>query len=240
MRYAERLTWISQQRRELLKVRILLSKQKKKQYAISRRRRNILFVCCLLFVFALISADHLYYSTTQYISTAEPTAASDLRKYHCKTFKVINIVDGDTIDIDVADYQSGHTRIRFWGLDTPETKNTKTGIMYFGPQASEFTTQKVLGQNVKVILDPDRPNRCKYKRLLAYIQLEDQTILNELLISQGFAYVDLRFDFAYKNKYRQLQALAISQKRGLWKEVNRQQLPQWLQKMQPNLLKTKD
>ena len=217
-----------------------MSKQKKKQYAMSRRRRNIIFVCCLLFVFVLIRTDHLRYSITHPIAKAEPSADSDLKKYHLKTFKVINVVDGDTIDIDIADYQSEHTRIRLWGVDTPETKNTKTGIMYFGPQASEFTTQKVLDQNVTILLDPTRSNRCKYKRLLAYVQLQDETILNELLVSQGFAYMDFRFDFAYKNKYRQLQALAISQKRGLWKQVERQQLPQWLQNMQPELLKTKE
>jgi len=213
-----------------------LSGQKKKRYAMSRRRRNIIFVCCLLFIFALISSDHLHYSITHSRSKTEPSASNDFKKYHLKTFKVINVVDGDTIDIDITDYQNDHTRIRLWGVDTPETKNTKTGIMYFGPQASEFTIQKTLGQNVILLLDPTRPNRGKYKRLLAYVQLQDETILNELLISQGFAYMDLRFDFAYKNKYRQLQALAISQKRGLWKQVKRQQLPQWLQKMQPDLL----
>ena len=217
-----------------------MSKQKKKQYAMSRRRRNIIFVCCLLFVFVLIRTDHLRYSTTHPIAKAEPSADSDLKKYHCKIFKVTNVVDGDTIDIDIADYQNDHTRIRLWGLDTPEIKNPKTGIMYFGPEASEFTNQKVLDQNVTILLDPSRPNRDKYKRLLAYVQLQDETILNELLVSQGFAYMDFRFDFAYKNKYRQLQALAMSQKRGLWKQVERQQLPQWLQRMQPELLKTKE
>jgi len=234
------LTWINQQKRELLKAKILLSRQKRKQYAMSRRRRNIIFVCCLLFVFGLISSDRIYYSVTNSPSKVEPTTNYDLKKYHRNTFKVINVVDGDTIDIDIADYKSERTRIRLWGLDTPETKNQKTGIMYFGPQASEFTTQKTLGQNVTILLDPTRSNRDKYKRLLAYIQLPDETILNELLISQGFAYMDTRFDFSYKNKYKQLQALAISQKRGLWKEVKREQLPQWLQRMQPDLLKNKN
>jgi len=213
-----------------------LSGQKKKRYAMSRRRRNIIFVCCLLFIFVLISSDHLHYSITHSLSKTEPSASNDFKKYHRKSFKVINVVDGDTIDIDIADYQSDHTRIRLWGVDTPETKNTKTGIMYFGHEASEFTTQKTLGQNVIILLDPTRSNRGKYKRLLAYVQLQDETILNELLISQGFGYMDLRFDFAYKNKYKQLQALAMSQKRGLWKQAKRQQLPQWLQKMQPDLL----
>jgi len=216
-----------------------LSKQKKKRYAMSRRRRNIIFVCCLLFIFGLIGTDQLRYSIRHSASKAEPSASSDFRKYHCKTFKVINVVDGDTIDIDVADYQSDRTRVRLWGVDTPETKNPKTGVMYFGPEASEFTTQKALGQNVIILLDPTRSNRGKYKRLLAYVQLQDETILNELLISQGFGYTDTRFDCCYKNKYRQLQALAIGQKRGLWEQVKRQELPGWLQKMQPELLKTK-
>jgi micrococcal nuclease len=165
--------------------------------------------------------------------------AQDFQKYHAKTFKVINVVDGDTIDLGIPDGQDQHTRIRLLGVDTPETKSEEFDIMYFGPEAAEFTDRETLGKEVVVYLDEANHTRDKYDRLLAYIQLPEGDFLNEKLLSQGFAYADLRFDHSFYNKYHQLQASARSLKRGLWKEVSREQLPQWLQREKPNLLQEK-
>ena len=43
-------------------------------------------------------------------------------------------------------------------------------------------------------------------RLLAYIELPDGRFLNEELLSEGFAYADLRFRHSYYQKYQQLEA----------------------------------
>jgi micrococcal nuclease len=158
--------------------------------------------------------------------------AHDFQKYHAKTFKVINVVDGDTIDLGIPDGQDQHTRIRLWGVDTPE--------MYFGPEAGEFTDRETLGKEVVVYLDEANHTRDKYDRLLAYVQLPEGDFLNEKLLSQGFAYADLRFDHSFYNKYQQLQASARSLKRGLWKKVSREQLPEWLQREKPTLLLTSE
>ncbi len=166
--------------------------------------------------------------------------AHDFQKYHAKTFKVINVVDGDTIDLGIPDGQDQHTRIRLWGVDTPETKSEEFGVMYFGPEAGEFTDRETLGKEVVVYLDEANHTRDKYDRLLAYVQLPEGDFLNEKLLSQGFAYADLRFDHSFYNKYQQLQASARSLKRGLWKKVSREQLPEWLQREKPTLLLTSE
>jgi micrococcal nuclease len=111
--------------------------------------------------------------------------------------------------------------------------------MYFGPQAADFTTEMTLNKKVTIYLDKNRPTRGKYGRLLAYIELSDGTFLNESLLSEGFAYADLRFRHDFYNKYKTLQAVARQQDKGLWQKVTREQLPQWLQREQPNLLKKK-
>jgi micrococcal nuclease len=161
--------------------------------------------------------------------------ANDLEKYHAGTFTVVNVVDGDTIDIDIPDGQYEHTRIRLWGIDTPETKNPKVGVMYFGPEAAEFATELTLRKNVTVYLE-EHSTRGKYGRLLAYVQLPDKRFLNEVLLTEGFAYADLRFRHSLYNRYKQLDASARSLKKGLWENVTREQLPEWLQRMKPNLL----
>jgi len=162
--------------------------------------------------------------------------AHDISKYHGKSFMVTRVVDGDTIDINLPDEPYEHTRVRLWGIDTPETKSQEFGVMYFGPQSSEFTSKFALGKKVEIYLDTDNRTRGKYGRLLAYIKLDNGKILNEELLMQGFAYADLRFRHSYYNKYKQLQAVAKSIKKGLWKEVKREQLPEWLQRMEPKLL----
>ena len=215
--------------------KLLLTKRKKTTYAMSRRRRTIIFVLCVLVVAVLIWLDHspVRRKWQRQPQSSEQAKALDFEKYHAKTFTVVNVVDGDTIDIDIPDGQYERTRIRLWGIDTPETKNPEVGVMYFGPEAAEFTKNLALGKQVTVYLEEHR-TRGKYGRLLAYVKLPDGSILNEVLVAEGFAYADSRFRHSFYNKYKQLEASAHSGKKGLWLNVTREQLPEWRQKKMKN------
>lgn len=161
----------------------------------------------------------------------EQVTVQDYEKYHKKTFTVLNVVDGDTVDIAIPNGKYEHTRIRLWGVDTPETKNPKTGVMYFGPEAADFTRKSALGKQVTVFLEENR-TRDKYDRLLAYIKLPDGRFLNEALLSEGYAYADFRFRHSFYQKYKQLETGARSQKKGLWLSVKPEQMPKWRQERQ--------
>lgn len=204
----------------------------------SRRRKAAVATLCLLAAILFIRLDHSYLKHTWQVQpkSAEEAAVYDFQKYHEKTFTVINVVDGDTIDIDVPDGNFPRTRIRLWGVDTPETKSPKAGVMYFGPEASAFTKELALEKPVTIYLDEYNRTRGKFGRLLAYVQLPDRRFLNEVLLEEGYAYADTRFRHLYYNKYKQLESVARSQKKGLWLNVTREQLPQWLQRKQPKLL----
>lgn len=206
-------------------------------YAISRRRKATIIALCLLAAAVFVLLDH---SPVRHIWQAQPKSAEeaqayDFQKYHEKTFTVINVVDGDTIDIDVPDGNFPRTRIRLWGVDTPETKNPKVGVMYFGPEASAFTKELALGKPVTIYLEEHR-TRGKFGRLLAYVQLPDGRFLNEVLLAEGYAYADTRFRHIFYHRYPKLEAAARSQKKGFWLNVTREQLPEWLQERKPNLL----
>lgn len=210
------------------------------RYAMSRRNRNIIIGIAIFLCVLLSVLDHLNGNNKSFVQPAQisRTSSGDIKKYHGKTFNVINVVDGDTIDIDIPDGKYDHTRIRLWGVDTPETSKSPKGQMYFGPQASEFARELVLGKKVTVYLDQGSDsNRGKYGRLLAYVKLADGRILNEVLLSEGFAYADLRFKHSFYNKYKQLESAARACKKGLWNQVQRDQLPDWLKRERPNLLK---
>jgi micrococcal nuclease len=209
---------------------LLLLKQKKTAFAMSKRRHSTIFTLCLLLAAAFVWLDHspIRRSWQAQPKSNEQAKAYDFEKYHEKTFTVLKVVDGDTIDIDVPDGKYNHTRIRFWGIDTPETKNPEVGVMYFGPEAADFTTKSALQKQVTVYLEEHR-TRDKYGRLLAYVKLPDGRFLNEALVAEGFAYADSRFRHSFYHKYQQLEATARSQKKGLWLKVTPEQMPKWRQ-----------
>jgi len=215
------------------------SKKDKPAFAMSKRRKTGITILCLLAAALLILLDHSFISKRwqPLPKSTEQIEAHDLEKYHDKTFAVVKVVDGDTIDIDIPDGSSARTRIRLLGIDAPETHSELYGAMYYAAQATEFVKSLSLAKDVTIYLDNPNPTRGKYGRLLAYVKLPDGRFLNEVLLIEGFVYADLRFEHSFFNRYKQLEASARSLNKGLWKEVTREQLPQWLQRMRPKLLK---
>lgn len=203
----------------------------------SRRRKAIIIATCLLVIVVLIRLDHSPFKRKwqQRPKSEKQAKVYDFGKYHKNTFTVVKVVDGDTIDIDIPDVNHNHTRIRLWGVDSPETKSQYTDVKYFGPEAADFTAKLVLNKQICVYLDATR-TRGNYGRLLAYVQLPDDGFLNEVLLTEGFAYADLRFRHSLYQKYKQQESSARRLKKGLWGKVSREQLPEWLQRMKPDLL----
>jgi len=210
----------------------------RRPYAMNRKKKNILFLMFFFFVLpVLVALDHMGGASVRQVVRRSLYDGSDWKKYHQAVFSVAAVIDGDTIDLAIPDANHRTTRVRLLGVDTPETKNPQTGVMYYGPEASAFTKKLCEDQQVTVLLDAVADQRDKYERLLAYIRLPDGSILNERLVSEGFAYADLRFEHSCSDQYAQLQEDAMRAKRGLWEGVSRRQFPQWLQKERPDLLR---
>jgi len=148
----------------------------------------------------------------------------DSEKYDGKAFQVTRVIDGDTLDINIADSNGRRTRVRLWGVDTPETVKPDTPVQHFGPEASRFTKLLAAGQTVKLKLVPSC-TRDKYGRLLAYVILPDKRMLNRLLIAEGYGYADPRYTHPFAREFRALQRQAKLAGRGLWREVKRSDLP---------------
>jgi micrococcal nuclease len=88
-----------------------------------------------------------------------------------RTAVVLKIVDGDTIDI--RDDTRGRLRVRLLGIDTPETKMPGFTVGGWGPEASEFAKDTMLGQRVALIPDPTQDSTDRYGRTLAYLDKAD-------------------------------------------------------------------
>jgi len=127
----------------------------------------------------------------------------DYRRYHGKSFRVVRVIDGDTLDVDAPDGRRGHTRIRLWGVDTPETRHPQKGVQHFGPEAAAFTRRACEGNTVRLELAPRR-TRDRYRRLLAYVFLPDGRLLNRELVRLGFGYADPRYRHPYREEFLRL------------------------------------
>jgi micrococcal nuclease len=163
-----------------------------------------------------------------------PVAEEDYPRYHDRTFKVVKVLDGDTFDVAAADPKANkpqaYTRIRLWGIDTPEIAHGKTKpAMYFGYEAAEFARKQLIGKEVRLELVRG-DTRGYYGRLLAYAWLPDGSMYNENAIREGFAYADHRYKHPRKQAFIDLEAEARQKLKGLWQGVQSDQLPRWYKK----------
>lgn len=128
------------------------------------------------------------------------------------SYRVTSVSDGDTFTVQMA---SETHEVRLVGVDTPETHHPRKPIQCYGPKASEFTTQLIEGKTVKLLADAKQPSRDKYDRLLRYVVLEDGRELNELLVSEGYAFAT-DYNTEKKLYLKALQLNAERQNKGLW------------------------
>lgn len=142
---------------------------------------------------------------------------AEATRYDGRSFDVVAVIDGDTLDLDVPDGSSATTRVRLWGINTPERGRQGRPAETGAEAATERTQELALGQRVTLRLEPHRL-RGQYGRLLAYVVLADGTILNERLLSEGLARADDRWPHREVDRYAQLQRQAQREGRGLWFE----------------------
>ena len=120
------------------------------------------------------------------------------------------VIDGDTILLD------GNEIVRLIGIDTPETKDPKIPVQYYGKEAYEFTKRLVEGKKVRLAYDLNKKD--KYGRTLAYVYLKDGTFLNAEIIKQGYGFAYRHFLFKYFDEFKQYEIEARENEIGLWSE----------------------
>jgi micrococcal nuclease len=121
---------------------------------------------------------------------------------------VVAVLDGDTIVI------SGGEKVRYLGINTPETHHPDRLPEYCGEEAFEANRRLVAGKTVR--LEFDERLRDKYGRLLAYVYV-DNLFVNAELIRQGYAQVSTyRENQRHHEEFQRLQQRAIEARRGLW------------------------
>jgi micrococcal nuclease len=126
--------------------------------------------------------------------------------------RVVDVVDGDTIKVDV----DGQVyTVRYIGIDTPETVHPDEPVEWMGPEASEANRKLVEGQTVYLEMDVSETDR--YGRLLRYVYLADGLFVNAELVRLGYAHaVTFPPDVKYQDLLLEMQREAREAGRGLW------------------------
>jgi micrococcal nuclease len=147
---------------------------------------------------------------------------------------VTRVVDGDTIVVDSTEPITGRPTetIRLIGVDTPETKDPrlprdpvthKLIPQCYGPEASAHVAE-LLRPGITVTLAFDAGtsaaqlrDRTPSHRLLAYVWLNDGTMLNLDLVRDGYARArPVAPQDDYRGLFKTAEATAKAQHKGRW------------------------
>ena len=145
--------------------------------------------------------------------------------------KVERVVDGDTAIVsfifdDGSKYQK--ERVRFLGVDTPETVHPNKPVQYYGKEASDFTKAQLTDKIVWLQTDVGAKDR--YDRMLAYVWLKEPTeqdldneaaireyMYNAKLLLEGYAQLmTIQPNSRYANLFVHFQREARQESKGLW------------------------
>jgi micrococcal nuclease len=126
---------------------------------------------------------------------------------------VTRVTDGDTIRVRLG---SGEERVRYIGVDTPETVKPGTPVQCYGKAASAFNARLLRDRRVRLVFDAERRDR--YGRLLAYVYREpDGLFVNAELVRRGYAQpLTIPPNVAHASEFRRLASTARRGGRGLW------------------------
>lgn len=128
-------------------------------------------------------------------------------------YAVTEFIDGDTIAVDM---NGKSAKIRFIGVDTPETHDPRKAVQCFGVAAASFTKNLIGSNRLRLEADPLNTDTDRYGRYLRYIYLPDNTLVNAEIIKQGYGFAYTGFPFTKSDEFIGYQKQAREQGKGLW------------------------
>lgn len=148
------------------------------------------------------------------LTSSQTATASISLRGGSDVYKVVKVVDGDTLDVDIA---GKTTRLRLIGIDTPEVVDPRKPVQCFGREASAKAKELLSGQSVRLESDPTQGELDKYGRTLRYVFLSDGRSFNKLMIEEGYAHeYTYNTPYKYQIEFKKAQKTAEANKKGLW------------------------
>ena len=126
--------------------------------------------------------------------------------YEYRVKKLINVIDGDTIDVDIDlgfDISLAR-RVRMAGIDTPESRTTDKAEKVLGLESKEYL-KKMMKDAKTIVIKTQLPDSSeKYGRILGWVYIDGATkSINEQMIEDGYAW-----GYMGETKVKDFEALA--------------------------------
>ena len=152
-------------------------------------------------------------STTTTESQPTPTAPSPGPAAATVTAKVVAVLDGATIDVEIA---GEVVRVRYLGIDVPGSGAGVDSDIF--ARALEFNRFRVMGRDVE--LERDGVDKDDSGRLLRYVYVDGEMV-NVAMLEGGYAVVaGFPAEFAHRNSFTQAEGAAKRDGRGYWHELD--------------------
>ena len=136
----------------------------------------------------------------------------DPTDFSYRVAEVTKIVDGDTIDviIDLGFDILYKSRVRLFGIDTPESRTRDKLEKTLGLESKEYLKSKLKNATVVVVKTEKPDSSEKYGRILGWVYLDGNTkSVNEEMIEEGYAW-----EYMGKTKVKDFVALAEKRKKS--------------------------
>lgn len=145
--------------------------------------------------------------------------------------KIDRVVDGDTVRVFLEEDAPKSESLRILSLDTEEVNAGNKPVTELGRRASERAKELLKeGDRVKLTLPGNEPRdeaiakyRGNFGRLLCYVELEDGTDFQELMIREGFSPYFQKYGYAefanFHTRYRDAEREAQSKVLGIWDQI---------------------
>lgn len=131
--------------------------------------------------------------------------------YEYRVKKVLKIVDGDTIDVDLdLGFDISFTqRVRLAGIDTPESRTTDKYEKALGLEVKDKLKKSIEAAKIVVIRTEKPDSTEKYGRILGWVFLDENPVsINQTLIDEGFAW-----SYMGETKVKNFEALLAKRKK---------------------------
>ena len=132
--------------------------------------------------------------------------------YDYRVKKLINVIDGDTIDVDIdLGFDISLTkRVRMAGIDTPESRTSDKFEKSLGLEAKEYLKKHIKDAS-SILIKTELPDSSeKYGRILGWVYVDNATkSINEMMIEDGYAW-----SYMGDTKVKDFAALAAQRKKS--------------------------
>lgn len=167
-------------------------------------------------------------SEPQSQSQSTASVPSEVSGGEAREATVTRVIDGDTMEVQFANGEED--TVRLIGVDTPETTlgnvnpdeyegipdtpAARDHLYNWGQEASQYATEELEGEEVRVVTDPEGDRRGSYGRLLAYLYVGEENF-NRTLLEDGYARV-YDSSFSLRDEFDSAESEARSNDVGLW------------------------